>query len=299
MICFYHESDFDGICSAAIVLLKYPECKLIGVDYKAANDKHTFSALVAEVDEGEEVIMVDFSFPMWAMQELKRKAKFVWIDHHNSAIVEAKATAGFVDVSLNGKLCASKAACQLTWEYFHAHTNVPKAVQLIARYDIWDLDDEVLAMQYGLKSLAVSKDPNDIDFWTLLFSGLNLAGVLTKGRAILDYANEHNAKICGYGAFRFYWREFGCLHVLCVNAPNTNSSVFDSITNKDLYDILMVFAWSMPDAKWRVSIYTANKHIDCGALANRFGGGGHRKAAGFITDTLPFTSTEVLTIRYE
>jgi oligoribonuclease NrnB/cAMP/cGMP phosphodiesterase (DHH superfamily) len=28
--------------------------------------------------------------------------------------------------------------------------------------------------------------------------------------------------------------------------------------------------------------------MDCGAIAKRYGGGGHRKAAGFITQNLPF-----------
>ena len=33
MKCFYHRIDFDGVCSAAIVKAKYPECELIGIDY--------------------------------------------------------------------------------------------------------------------------------------------------------------------------------------------------------------------------------------------------------------------------
>ena len=32
-ICFYHKSDLDGVCSAAIVKRFVPDCELYGVDY--------------------------------------------------------------------------------------------------------------------------------------------------------------------------------------------------------------------------------------------------------------------------
>jgi nanoRNase/pAp phosphatase (c-di-AMP/oligoRNAs hydrolase) len=37
-----------------------------------------------------------------------------------------------------------------------------------------------------------------------------------------------------------------------------------------------------------VSLYSTRDDIDCGAIAKTYGGGGHKGAAGFQCDTLPF-----------
>lgn len=44
----------------------------------------------------------------------------------------------------------------------------------------------------------------------------------------------------------------------------------------------------MPGQKWLVNLYTYREDVNCGEIAQRYGGGGHRKAAGFICPELPF-----------
>ena len=44
-------------------------------------------------------------------------------------------------------------------------------------------------------------------------------------------------------------------------------------------------------SKWTVSIYSTNKNIDCSELAKKYGGGGHKGAAGFQCENLPFSIT--------
>jgi len=39
---------------------------------------------------------------------------------------------------------------------------------------------------------------------------------------------------------------------------------------------------------WKVSLYSTKPEIDCGAVAKTFGGGGHKGAAGFVCDKLPW-----------
>ena len=41
--------------------------------------------------------------------------------------------------------------------------------------------------------------------------------------------------------------------------------------------------------EWSYSLYTT-KDIDCSALAKKYGGGGHKKAAGFKADFNLFTA---------
>jgi nanoRNase/pAp phosphatase (c-di-AMP/oligoRNAs hydrolase) len=39
-------------------------------------------------------------------------------------------------------------------------------------------------------------------------------------------------------------------------------------------------------SKWVVSLYTKNPDIDVSEIAYRYGGGGHKAAAGFVTDDI-------------
>ena len=81
--CVFHNADHDGECSAAIVKAKYPECKLIGLNY---GDPIPWDIL----KNSEMVVMVDFSFPIEKMIYLASKTQLIWIDHHASIIKDAE-----------------------------------------------------------------------------------------------------------------------------------------------------------------------------------------------------------------
>lgn len=40
--------------------------------------------------------------------------------------------------------------------------------------------------------------------------------------------------------------------------------------------------------KWTVSLYSKKDNVDCSKIATKYGGGGHKKAAGFECYELPF-----------
>jgi nanoRNase/pAp phosphatase (c-di-AMP/oligoRNAs hydrolase) len=61
--------------------------------------------------------------------------------------------------------------------------------------------------------------------------------------------------------------------------------MFDTV--EEDYDIMMPFVFD--GKRWTVSLYTKKKDIDVSELAKKHGGGGHRQAAGFQCDQLPFT----------
>jgi len=107
MICFYHRGDLDGHCSGAIVRHRFPECRMVGIDYEDAFPWE-------KIESGERVVMVDFSLPMDLMEAIKEAYPFTWIDHHKTAIDKAR-EAGFETAGL---LMVGKAGCELTWEYF-------------------------------------------------------------------------------------------------------------------------------------------------------------------------------------
>ena len=55
---------------------------------------------------------------------------------------------------------------------------------------------------------------------------------------------------------------------------------------------MIAFGWT-PIGMWRVSLYTIFDHIDVSEIAKKYGGGGHKNAAGFVCDNLPFNLSNI------
>ena len=66
----------------------------------------------------------------------------------------------------------------------------------------------------------------------------------------------------------------------------TNSQMFDSVWDNTKYDAMLTFGWRK--GKWTVSLYTDKEHVDVSVAAKNRGGGGHKQAAGFQCEELPF-----------
>ncbi len=278
MICIYHSRDFDGFCSAAIVKRKYPDAKFIGWDYGMP---------IPELPEGEPITMVDISFPMDVMQKVFEKSKsMLWIDHHISAIND------YIDFERDKKerwlavIDSSKAACELTWDFFFGEETMPNAVFLLGVYDTWRLKDdpiwneEVIPFQYGMKAVCNSFETfpalflNNFDTTKKIYINNFIAG----GKEIIRYERIQNEGKCNLTAFK---REFVGLKAICINENVPGSRVFDSVWSPEKYDIMISFCYTGKD--WRVSLYTEKPEIDVSEICKKYGGGGHKGAAGFIT----------------
>lgn len=70
-------------------------------------------------------------------------------------------------------------------------------------------------------------------------------------------------------------------NVCCMNSRG-NSWVFQDDYNT--YDAVMLFSYSGSSKKWIHSIYSSNPDFDCSKIAEHYGGGGHKGAAGFSLD---------------
>jgi oligoribonuclease NrnB/cAMP/cGMP phosphodiesterase (DHH superfamily) len=276
--CFYHSADFDGHCSGAIVLAAIPDCVMRGINY---GDEFPLD----QIGSDDTVFMVDFSLqPFERMSELKSKCKrLVWIDHHKSAIDEAG------DVPIEGVRLIGRAACELTWGWFHEES-APWAVKLLGRYDVWDLEAEdglVMPFQWGLRIVKDTLPGTECWDWLLAKSegsDMVVRETIDRGRLLLEFQAVQDAKYCSGYAFA---SELDGLKVIAVNRGMSNSQVFVSVWDPDAYDAMCSFC-RRPDGIWTISLYTDKPGIDVGAFCKAHGGGGHVKAAGFQTSRCPF-----------
>jgi hypothetical protein len=277
MICAYHEGDFDGQCSAAIVQRIHPGARLIPMDYEKPFPW-------GEITPLDPVCMVDFSLPIPDMILLQRCCKeLTWIDHHKTAI-DAAAQQGFFP---NGRREVGKAACELAWEYSFPKEPMPAAVFLLGRYDVFDLeaDSRVMDFQFGLRAYP-TKPEDPANPWKVLlrpgYVGL-VDELCNLGHFIRQYQRTQDEKSMA----RFsYWTSFEGLSALVINRTGGSHQFEADPRHKDA--ALLLSYSRLPNDKWLVNLYTFQDVIDCGAIAKRYGGGGHQKAAGFITQNLPF-----------
>ena len=275
MKCCYHESDFDGQCSAAIVKYAFPDCQPMPITHGDSFPFHAFQP-------GETVYMVDFCLPMNLMVRLNEMCEFTWIDHHKSTIEEAEE----IGFHPRGLRRIGQAACELTWSFLFPTRDLPHAVYLLGRCDVWDLevDPAILPFQFGMG--LQDTDPVS-PLWPRLFARGSSAlekRIISQGKVIGRYRsreNEKRARSCSFET------DLQGVRAVAINAGLTNAAVFDGVWDPDRHDLMVTFCW-MSKGSWRVTLYTDKPNIDCSALARRFGGGGHKCAAGFECRDLPF-----------
>jgi len=277
MKCFYHSADLDGKCSGAIVKQVYPECEMIGINY---GEEFPWGDLVLN----ETVFMVDFSLqPFSDMFRLNEITNLVWIDHHISAIEEANKNNFFAYRQI---LVNDMAACESVWNYFYSSIPIPKVVHLLGRYDVWDLIDGTLELQNGMRLNDTS--PENQKFWGNLFSNDVAVDDLIQTGAILlkkqNIDNELHAKSCAFET------ELDGLKVIAMNTNFLSSIAFKSVWDSDKYDAMLAFIFRKKF--WSVSLYTDKDGIDVSKVCKARGGGGHKQAAGFQCNELPFLKNQ-------
>jgi uncharacterized protein len=280
-VCLYHKADHDGKCSAAIIKrmlrLRGETVELIPMNYG-------YDVPWAKC-KGANVYVVDFSIqPFDDFIKLCKMSNVCWIDHHSTAIKlydeyvkTCKATQPnrFYSVYVNEHL----AACQLCWDSAYSMP-YPRAVHLFGNYDTWNHEDpDVCNFEYGARGLDT--DPDNDDFWNLVFTdNFFVSKICETGQSILAYEKRRNADIVASAAYTVQWEGYTWQ---VVNAKS-GSLIFG-----DLPGPYITYYWARD--KWCVSLYcdTEDDHSPhCGEIALKYGGGGHRGAAGFSCTVLPF-----------
>lgn len=273
MKIFYHGADLDGWCSGALLKLKYPEADLISVN-------HGFPFPYELVEDQEKIFVVDFSWDINTMIDLNNKYDLIWIDHHVSIIEEIKKN----NLEFNGIQKVGIGACSLVYDYLYLNDNpTPRFIKLLAEYDVFNFSDSnTLPFQFGMR-IRMTDPIIDVSSWKSIISMDEELEkeIVNEGNCILKYLNQYNEKLINSLGIYTWFEGYSAL---AVNQGMTNSFIFDSHPKKDEFDIFISFVRRYN--KWSVSLYS--KHIDVSVIAKKYGGGGHKGAAGFPCQQLPF-----------
>lgn len=270
--CFYHD-DMDGICSAQIVKMKYPDAECFSVDY----EKGFPWEIIKSTDL---VFMVDYGLqPFDKMVDLKNKCHLIWIDHHKTAINEYTISGIVID----GMRSLSMAGCELTWRYLFPEREIPIYVTLLADFDMWKNDDKdnwddlIEPFEMGMLSLADEDVKPGGEIWNSLekMGDVAVGAIVKSGGAIIKYLRKQNSDVSKKYAHGVMLD--GC-YFISLNTPHRGSQQLESVYDAKIHDGICVYRWT--GKEYTFSLYSMKKEVDCGAIAKKYGGGGHPSAAG-------------------
>lgn len=291
MKCFHH-NDMDGHCAAhwVLALAKTTDDRpktLISCDFKNP-------VSIELVEPGEQVYIVDYGLKPDQIKELQKiTSDITWIDHHKTAI-DAYAKAG---LDLRGIRYDGVAACVLTHLYLNTLTDgglgdikpvedinrlvqatVPYHTRLVGDRDVWAFcyGDDTKYLHAGLQTLDTQpKSP----IWGRLHEDEQFfREVLVRGQITEEYKKQQRQLLIKNFAFK---RKFEGYNAVIINAIGSRE-MFDVL--EDAFDLFISCIFD--GKKYHLTLYSDT--IDVSKLAVRYGGGGHKGAAGFQAAQLPF-----------
>jgi oligoribonuclease NrnB/cAMP/cGMP phosphodiesterase (DHH superfamily) len=267
-ICFHH-NDPDGHASGAIVRYALGDAvTLIESDYNGT------SIIPWDlVEQAEQVIVTDFSFPVADMQCLAEGRELVWIDHHKSALAEF---AGIAD-HWPGIRDVSEAACVLTWRYFFPHRPVPKAVILVGDRDTWRWAEKDTG-PFNESLHSRDHHANNAAFWKPLLEDdpSTLEKMIEEGVWLREIKLRKVERTMKARSFEVRFEGYRTL------AVNTRGSGDVGNYGRDCgYEIVYAYVDEMRVEGLTTVVTLYSNQVDVSVVAKRYGGGGHAGAAGF------------------
>ena len=234
---------------------------------------------------GKFVYVVDFSYKREDMKKLASQAKQITvIDHHASAIKDLEDLDKEV-VNLNLHFGKDNSGAVLTWRHFFPNNECPMLLKHIEDRDLWAWKLE------GTKEITTGLFAKGFNFegWSeLIETGENgIAHLYAIGSVLNEKFDADLARIIKSSTHRLVIDGYS---VPAINAPGMFASEGGNILSQGepfaaVYQIL--------DGKLSFSLRSQGNEaqaLDVSVIAAKFGGGGHKNAAGF---SIPFTLGEI------
>ncbi len=276
IVIIYHADCRDGFGAAYAAWKKFGDT----ASYLPWRD-HT---VAPEGLTDKEIYIVDFSFVRSTIEVLIAENKsVVVIDHHQTA--EADVVAYPQNVFDN-----NHSGCVLAWQYFHPGTEVPELLYYIEDHDLW----RFALTENREYNVALGQYEVSFEVWDALIEELKdenkKINFIAKGALIAKFEDKLIATI-------MKTRErvlFEGNEVWAINAERIYRSILGNKLaelNEAEGNIAIGIVYYHSHGRVNISLRSRGD-VDVAALAEKYGGGGHKRAAGIEVASfaeLPFT----------
>jgi oligoribonuclease NrnB/cAMP/cGMP phosphodiesterase (DHH superfamily) len=301
VLIFSHESDLDGLYSAAIGIIRYPQAMTVFLGYGAENFNriggfihsatgyHKERGLVIIADLGLNDDLIDTCKQIFS-EAVRDEWQIIWIDHHPWSQLAKDSVSGLAELVLD--TTGAKCASDLMYEKLvPGNTLAAKLAAMAHTMDFFTKDQYLTPVSELIKYYQTLPD-----FYERLsqLARKSAAGILWDVEMQADY-NEYTklrdkAKMEVLASIIV--RPAGRFKVAYVqSSPYLQNSIFsEDVFAKTAADLVMFYS-----SKGKVSIRRSNQSISCREVAaNLAEGGGHEYSAGALFRSDPYDSAAVL-----
>lgn len=305
VIIFSHESDLDGLYSAAIGLMRYPQAMTVFLGYgvdnfnKLGNFIHSATRYSSSSKEvGGKIIIADLGLNDELIETCRKifsdassnAWKIMWVDHHPWSDQAIDAVKPFVEIVLDAS--GRKCAAELMYETLLPGNKVAEKLASMAHTMDFFTNNQYLTPISEL----IRYYQTFPDFYYRLS---DLASKSTKGILWdIEMQNDYNdyvrlreeAKEQVFASIQI--REAGRFKIAYIqSSPYLQNSLFSQeVFSKTNTDLVMLYS-----TKGKVSIRRNNDAISCRSIASNLPeGGGHDYAAGATFKSDPSDTAAVI-----
>jgi len=277
-LILYHADCADGFCAAWVAHRKFgDDADYLPVQYGQE----------PPVVDGREVFILDFSYKRLVLNQMVGKARtLVLCDHHKTAAAELaefyptnSATIDTITRNQGDVYCVfdmAKSGGRLAWDFFFPGQRSSWLVNYTEDRDLWRWQ----LPNSREVSAALASYPKEFSAWEDIDARGMIGNqppqsLVAEGRAILRYQQQLIDSICK-NAVEI---EMDGHKVLSTNATLLISEVGNQLSRERPFSA--TFFIRSDDGKKVWSLRSQADGLDVSEIAKRYGGGGHRNAAGF------------------
>ena len=292
LIC--HHNDSDGIVSAMVckdqLQKQYPNANFDYLKFSYGMQEN-----LEQLKQFDSLYLVDASFSADTMNALYEHygEDFVWIDHHISAITRLSKENSFIE----GLRSITDSACKLCFRYFVGRKeSLPVIVDLIDKWDMHRVESEdfqSMVVPANLIFMSFCDDIPSLDNLELLTTEGAKQAITTIG-SLLKTSNDK--RIAKEASKVFISQTKHNIVAAVLNTQTFTSEAIECFIKKQEAlegisqkpEVACVFNIFKQEGKLmvRASLYRLDSSPDtlnCASIAETYGGGGHKSAAGFTT----------------
>lgn len=302
VIIFSHESDLDGLYSAAIGLMRYPQAMTVFLGYGAENfsklGNFIYSAARYSPSECGQIVIADLGLNDELIETCRKIFsdavlkgwKIMWVDHHPWSQQAIEAVKSFVEIVLDAS--GRKCAADLMYEtLLPGNVLAAKLASMAHTMDFFTKDQYLTPISELIRYYQTFPD-----FYYRLsnLAEKSAKGILWDVEMQSDYNSyvrlRDEAKAQVFASLQI--RQVGRFKVAYVHSSTylQNSLFSEEVFANTNADLVMFYS-----TKGKVSIRRNNDLISCRSIAaNLSEGGGHDYAAGATFKSDPSDTAAVI-----